>query len=485
MNLELISLLIGAGAGLLITWVIFSYRVKSASSANSTELAILEEKLKQASDKVSEYESKWDELNRKHQEALNASGQFQARLEASLEVFRKKEEEIGVLKSTLEQKNDTISVHFGRIQQLEAQNQSLSEKLGTLKQEMDEARKLFENEFKNMAQSILEEKTQKFTELNKQNLDSILKPLTENLKEFKSKVEETYDRESKERFSLGERVKELLDINLKIGKEASDLTKALKGDSKVQGQWGEMILERILEKSGLQEGREYTIQESFKDDDGQQHRTDVVINYPDDRKVVIDSKVSLVDYEKFANSEEPEEQKRHLKDHIRSIKNHIDGLSLKRYEKLVKSLDFTMMFIPIEPAYLLAVKEDEELWHYAYNKRILLISPTHLISAIKMIADLWKRDDQSKNAEEIARRGGLLYDKFVGFVDNLDKIGRNLKMAENAYDDAMKQLNTGKGNLVMQAEKLKQMGSNTSKQLNVQSELPERNDEPEADLDKE
>jgi len=358
-----------------------------------------------------------------------------------------------------------VTEYFGSIQQLKAQNESLTEKLLTLRNEIDETRKTFETEFKNMAQTILDEKTQKFTELNKINMDSILKPLSDNIESFKKKVEETYDKESKERFSLGDRVKELLELNQKISKEATDLTRALKGDSKKQGNWGEVILERILEKSGLEKGREYSTQESYRDENGNIFRPDVVLTYPDERKVVIDSKVSLVAYEKYASSEDIDEQKQFLKEHIRSLRTHIDGLSLKKYDELVKSLDFTMMFIPVEPAYLEAVREDEDLWHYAYNKRILLISPTHLVSAIKMIADLWKREFQNRNAEEIAKRGGLLYDKFVGFVENMEKIGKNIGQAGKAYDDALSQLKTGRGSLTHQAETLRKLGVKNTKDL--------------------
>lgn len=266
-----------------------------------------------------------------------------------------------------------------------------------------------------------------------------------------------------------------MELNQKISKEANDLTKALKGDSKKQGNWGEMILERILEKSGLQKDREYSIQPTFKDEDGNALRPDVVLTYPDNRTVVIDSKVSLVAYERYASSEDIDEQKAFLKEHIQSLRSHINSLSSKNYGEIVKSLDFTMMFIPIEPAYLEAIREDDDLWQYAYNKRILLISPTHLISALKMIADLWKREFQNRNAEEIAKRGGLLYDKFVGFVENLNKIGKNITQANSAYEEALNQLKSGKGNLVGQAEQLKKLGLKTTKDIpmNMMDEIGE------------
>ncbi len=473
MNLDLVSILIGLVGGGVAVWFISISKTKNSMVSKDvfietqTLLALENEKLRAANESLFETHKN---LSEKSQQVITLSDEasgHKARLDAAIETFRKQESEANEFKIELTQKNNTITQHFGLIQELKAQNESLNDKLNTLRKEIDDTRKTFETEFKNMAQTILDEKTQKFTELNKTNMDSILKPLSENIASFKQKVEETYDKESKERFSLGDRVKELLELNQKISKEATDLTKALKGDSKKQGNWGEVILERILEKSGLEKGREYFTQESYRDDHGNIFRPDVVLAYPDDRKVVIDSKVSLVAYEKYASSEDVDEQKLFLKEHIRSLRNHIDGLSLKKYDELVKSLDFTMMFIPIEPAYLEAVRDDEDLWHYAYNKRILLISPTHLVSAIKMIADLWKREFQNRNAEEIAKRGGLLYDKFVGFVENLKRVGKNITQAGDSYNEALSQLSTGRGNLVTQAEQLKKLGLKTTKEISL------------------
>jgi DNA recombination protein RmuC len=465
MNLDVVSLIIGIAGGGIIIWVVSSFLNKNADNQRQTQLALESEKLRAANEMLFDTQKNLSEKTKELSDLSEEAGMFKARLENAMETFRKQESELSEAKQELKEKEKTIIEHFGLIQQLKAQNEGLNEKLNTLRREIDDTRKTFETEFKNMAQTILDEKTQKFTELNKSNMDSILKPLSENIDNFKKKVEETYDKESKERFSLGDRVKELLELNQKISKEATDLTKALKGDSKKQGNWGEVILERILEKSGLEKGREYSTQESYRDDHGNILRPDVVLTYPDDRKVVIDSKVSLVAYERYASSDDVDEQKLFLKEHIRSLRSHIDSLSLKKYDELVKSLDFTMMFIPIEPAYLEAVRDDEDLWHYAYNKRILLISPTHLVSAIKMIADLWKREFQNRNAEEIAKRGGLLYDKFVGFVENLEKVGRNIDGASKSYTDAINQLSEGRGNLVNQAEQLKKLGLKTSKEL--------------------
>ncbi|MFM9945769.1 MAG: DNA recombination protein RmuC [Bacteroidia bacterium] len=467
MNLDVAALIIGMASGGILAWIISSMLNKNADNQRQMELALESEKLRAANDSLYKTQEvlieKTKELN---QIADEASG-HKARLDSAIETFRKQESEANDLKKELTEKHNLITEHYGKIQELKSQNDGLNDKLKTLRQEIDETRKTFETEFKNMAQTILDEKTQKFTELNKTNMDSILKPLSENIENFKKKVEETYDKESKERFSLGEKVKDLVTLNEKISKEANDLTKALKGDSKKQGNWGEVILERILEKSGLEKGREYSTQESYRDEHGNIFRPDVVLTYPDDRKVVIDSKVSLVAYEKYASSEDVDEQKIFLKEHIRSLRNHIDALSLKKYDELVKSLDFTMMFIPIEPAYLEAVRDDEDLWHYAYNKRILLISPTHLVSAIKMIADLWKREFQNRNAEEIAKRGGLLYDKFVGFVENLEKVGKNIGQAGKAYDEAFSQLKEGRGNLLNQAESLRKLGIKNTKDIST------------------
>lgn len=465
MNLDTISLIIGVAGGGTVAWIISSILNKNSDNQRQTQLALETQKLEAANQSLFETQKLLVEKSQ-HVTALSDEvSMHKARLENAIDTFRKQEDELKNLKQEIAEKNNLIIEHYGKIQELKSQNDGLNDKLNTLRKEIDDSRKTFETEFKNMAQTILDEKTQKFTELNKTNMDSILKPLSDNIESFKKKVEETYDKESKERFSLGDRVKELLELNQKISKEATDLTRALKGDSKKQGNWGEVILERILEKSGLEKGREYSTQESYRDDHGNIFRPDVVLTYPDDRKVVIDSKVSLVAYEKYASSEDSDEQKLFLKEHIRSLRSHIDSLSLKKYDELVKSLDFTMMFIPIEPAYLEAVKEDEDLWHYAYNKRILLISPTHLVSAIKMIADLWKREFQNRNAEEIAKRGGLLYDKFVGFVENLEKVGKNISQAGKSYDEALNQLSTGRGNLVNQAEQLKKLGLKTTKDL--------------------
>ncbi len=344
-----------------------------------------------------------------------------------------------------------------------ANNSALTEKLNTQKEEITGLQHQARLAFENVANKILEEKTVRFTEANRINLESILKPLGENIEHFRKKVEETYQTEAKERFTLEKSVKELIEQTNKVSAEANNLATALKGQTKKQGDWGEMILESILEKSGLTRGREYTIQESMKDESGNTLRPDVIIQLPEDRKIIIDSKVSLTAFDRYCASENPDHQKATLKEHINSLYSHIDLLAPKRYDLMEGSLDFVMMFIPVEPAYLAAIQADPELWSYAYNKRILLISPTNLIAALKLVTDLWKREQQNRNALEIARQGEKLYEKIVGFVDTLEEIGKNIARAHDAYSKAVGQLRDGRGNLIGQALRLKNLGIKSDK----------------------
>lgn len=374
-----------------------------------------------------------------------------------------------------------------------ATNEALNEKLQTQKEEIEALGKKFNTEFENIANKILDTKTEKFTELNKTNLKTILEPLGKNITEFKTKVEEVYDKESKERFSLGEKVKELAQLNKVISEEAHNLTKALKGEAKTQGRWGEMILESILEKSGLVKDREYFMEHELldangnplkSDSEGKKMRPDAVIKYPDNRSVIIDSKVSLNAFTRLIASTDAEEQKQELAAHVAAVKSHIVALSAKGYDDYDKALDFVMMFVPSEPAYIAALQGDPDLWNFAYDKRILLLSPTNLITSLKLIVDLWKREYQNQNALEIAERGAKLYDKFVGFVANLEDVGEHLDKAQGKYTEAYKQLSTGNDNLVLQATKLKALGLKTKKELPKEivntafgNELPEQTNE--------
>jgi len=339
------------------------------------------------------------------------------------------------------------------------------EKLNVQKQEVEDLRKKFTVEFENIANKIFEDKSTKFTQLNHDNLSSLLRPLGENIESFKKKVEETYDKESKQRFSLEEKIKDLGNQSNKVSQEANNLASALKGDSKKQGDWGEVVLENILQASGLRKNYEFFMQENIKDDEGNNLRPDVLVKLPDERVIIIDSKVSLRSYEKFYNAENEEEQKRNLKDHLTAIYAHINMLQSKKYDNLSTALDFVMMFIPIEPAYLLAIQHDPDLWSYAYSKRILLISPTNLIACLKLIEDLWKRDMQTKQIKDIVDRGEKMYEKFVGFVETLDKLGKQLNDVQKTYAQGVSQLSSGSGNLIGQAQKLRSLGLKSSKEL--------------------
>ena len=355
--------------------------------------------------------------------------------------------------------------------------QSKDEQLRLQQEELLNTRAQLNKDFQILANQILEEKTLRFTDMNRSNMEAILKPLNEKLVEFRVKVEETYDKESKQRFSLEERIRELVALNNQISEDANNLTKALKGNNKIQGNWGEMILESILEKSGLKKGEEYLTQEFIVDENGSRVRNaqdkymqpDVVVVYPGGRKIIIDSKVSLSAYVKYVEAGSDDIKLVAEKEHVISIKQHIDELSQKSYQDYVESLDFVMMFIPNEPAYILAMQLDSTLWDYAYRKRILLISPTNLIASLKVVSDLWKREYQSRNAIEIAKRGAALYDKFAGFVDTLQDVGKNIERSQKSYDKAFSQLKEGNGNLMRQAEMLKELG------VKAQKELPDSN----------
>jgi len=342
--------------------------------------------------------------------------------------------------------------------ELKAQNESLVQLLDNQKEEIKKIQEEGKLQFENLASKILEEKTQKFTLTNKQNLDTLLKPLGENLESFKKRVNEVYENEARERHSLNSTIKLMLEQTTKVSQEANNLANALKGQTKTQGDWGEMILERILEDSGLTKDREYFKQQTIKNEDGDSLRPDFTLKLPGNQLVIIDSKVSLNAYEKMNSSESAEEKAQLITLHIGSIKRHIDDLSRKRYDHISESLDFTIMFIPIEPAFLVAVQHDQNLWNYAYSRHVILVSPTNLIAFLKLISDLWKRDNLSQNALKISEAGAKLYDKLVCFVDNLEKVGKNMDMAQKSYSDAFSQLYTGRGNLIKRAEDLKNMG---------------------------
>jgi len=353
---------------------------------------------------------------------------------------------------------------------LSAKNQeliNLQEKLDGQKKEIEEMHDKLQMQFKNLANDILEEKTKKFTDQNKSNLSDILNPLKEKILEFEKKVERTNNESLKWNSALKEQITGLKELNIQITKEAENLTKALKGESKTQGNWGEFVLESILEKSGLIKGEQYEVQVSKTSEEGKRLQPDVVVNLPEDKHIIIDSKVSLTAYEKYASSETELERELEIKNHIISIRTHIKGLSEKNYQSVYElgSLDFVLLFMPIESAFSLAVQHDPQLFTDAYDKNIVIVSPSTLIATLRTIASIWRQENQNKNALEIARQGGALYDKFVAFSEDLIKIGENLNTTKKNYEQAMNKLSTGKGNLVNRAEKLRNLGAKATKNI--------------------
>lgn len=414
----------------------------------------------QQSDLLSDLKNEFAKISAEHS-SLNTQFQEQKQINAR---------QTAQIESLLTEKQNI----FAKNSELSAINESLQKSLETQKEEITKIQEEAKLQFENLANKILEEKTEKFTTLNQNNLKTILEPFQEKIVDLKNRVNEAYEKENKERFSLAEKVKELAELNQQISEDAKKLTRALKGESKTQGNWGEMILESILEKSGLVKGREYFLEHELRDEDnkalfsefsGKKMRPDAVVKYPDERNVIIDSKVSLTAFTELVDETDPEVYTMRLNQHLSSIKNHILQLSQKAYDDFGKSLDFVMMFIPSEPAYIAAMQADQNLWNYAYERRILLLNPSNLITSLKLIADLWKREYQNRNSMEIAERGAKLYDKFVGFIDNLEKVGKNLDQAKNVYNDAYKQLSTGNDNLVIQTQKLKSLGIKNKKEL--------------------
>ena len=381
------------------------------------------------------------------------------------EDLKKSEEKLSL---DLDEKQDELVSLSKEVVVWQERYAALEENLKSQKEESEKLQEKFKNDFKVLAQEILDKNSKSFTEHNKKEIDFILNPFKEKLQSFEKKVDDNYEKGQKERITLKAEVKNLIDMNEKLSKDATNLTKALKGDVKTQGNWGEVILERILEKSGLVKDREYYVQNSLTGENGKLYRPDVIIHLPDNKKVIIDSKVSLVAYEKFSTADDLEEQKSHLKQHIVSIKAHVKGLSDKNYQNLygVDGLDFVLLFIPIEGAFSAALQADNSLFQEAFDKNVVLVSTSTLLATLKTIASIWKQEYQNQNAVEIARQGGDLYDKFVNFSDDLITLGKQLNTAKGTYDGAMNKLSEGKGNLVSRSEKMRKLGLKTSKQMN-------------------
>lgn len=441
--------------GLLILGLVFFLKGKQRNEQLKSTQLQLNEFEKQLNDKNEENKL----LQSQVQSWLGEAKSYQSRCEVLEKTINEVKAELNELKSEFSIVNNEKIKAF-------SENELLQKSMMNYQKEREELQKKSLLEFENIAQKLLEEKSDKFTKSNKQNIEAILQPLNENIFRFKKQVEETYDKESKIRFSLDERIKDLMTQTSKISEEANNLVHALKSNHKKQGDWGEVILESILEKSGLIKNREYRVQQNLVSEERKNLRPDIIIDLPENRSIVIDSKVSLNAYNAYCNSEDKENQQIHLKQHLKAIQNHVDELSSKNYHELVNSLDFTMLFIPIEPAYLLAIQQDSDLWNYAYQKRVLLISPTNLIACLKLIVDLWNREKQDKSAQKIVKQAEKVYDKIFLFVKSFEQIGKQLHQATETYNRAENQLKSGRGNVLSQTQQLLDYGLAPKKDLN-------------------
>jgi DNA recombination protein RmuC len=446
--MNILFLLTGLALGFLVGWLF--YRSKGNTSQMDPEAEKLRASVIDLDKQKSLLEGKIEVIASQQQLTFTRLEQEKSNLEAALSEEREKVRD-----------RDT------RLAKAEEVFRGLNEKLVTQKSEVEDLQKKFATEFENVANRLLEEKSKKFTEQNKVQLDSVLGPLKDKIQLFEKKVEESYDKELRDKISLREEVRKLYDLNSKISEEANNLTRALKGDTKMQGNWGEVILEKILERSGLKKDLEYRTQVATTNSDGVSIRPDVVVYLPDNKNIIIDSKVSLIAYEAYVNSELEEEKEKHLKDHLLSLRNHIRGLGEKSYSSSgdLNTPDFVLMFIPIESCFSIAIQSDIELFNFAWERKIVMVSPSTLLVTLRTINSIWLQEKQTRHAIDIARESGKLYDKFVGFVEDMQKLGDRIDGVHKSYDESMKKLSTGTGNLITRVEKIKHMGAKASKQL--------------------
>jgi len=379
-------------------------------------------------------------------------------------VFDKKLELAAIEKEAIRNEKDSLAIQLSK---KEVDFENLWERNKEQRDEVEKLQLKFTKEFENLANKILEEKSNKFTEQNKENMKNILSPLQDKIQLFEKKVEDTHKESIDYHAALRQQILGLQEMNIQMSKETINLTKALKGDSKMQGNWGELVLERVLEKSGLEKGREYEVQQAFTNEEGNRVFPDVVINLPDGKKMIVDSKVSLTAYEKFINEEEETLRNGYLKEHVISIKRHVEQLGNKNYHDLyqIESPDFVLLFIPIEPAFAMALNEDTSLYNKAFERNIVIVTPATLLATLRTIDSMWTNQKQQENAFEIARQAGAMYDKFEGFVADLLRIGKKIDESKMEYSSAMNKLVEGKGNLITSVEKLKKMGAKAKKAL--------------------
>ena len=432
----LILFIIALGIGIFIGKLIFSARFQA-------EKMSLEEKLVAFNSQLSLIKEQFQ------QDKLNFEKQLSA---------------INTEKENIRNEKDSLAIQLSK---KEVDFENLWERNKEQKEEVEKLQEKFTKEFENLANKILEEKSNKFTEQNKENMKNILSPLQDKIQLFEKKVEDTHKESIDYHAALRQQILGLREMNEQMSKETINLTKALKGDSKMQGNWGELVLERVLEKSGLEKDREYYVQQSHTNTDGQRVFPDVVINLPDGKKMIVDSKVSLTAYEKYVNEEDDVAKNSYLKEHVNSIKRHVEQLGEKNYQDLyqIESPDFVLLFIPIEPAFAIALNEDVTLYNKAFEKNIVIVTPSTLLATLRTIDSMWTNQKQQENALEIARQAGALYDKFEGFVADLVKVGNKIKDSKTEYDNAMNKLVDGKGNLITSVERLKKMGAKAKKSL--------------------
>lgn len=435
-----------------------------ASEEQAARLPGLESQLKDSVRQFAETNAKLTDLR---ESSARENGQLRAELAAERTAAARVSDELGVAKISLSQAEAQVNDLTDQLTQLrtqtEAEQKNSAEKLELLLQ----AKAALSDQFKTLANDILEEKSKRFAEQNREGVSLLLEPLKTKLAEFQGKVEEVYVNEGKDRSALSSQVSRLVELNQALSQDAKNLTLALKGSAKTQGNWGELILERVLEASGLRKGHEYHVQDSQMREDGSRGQADVIIDLPEERKIVVDAKVSLVAYERYVSAESDGERALALKQHLDSVRIHIKGLSDKRYHSMygVKSLDFVLAFIPVEPAFMTAVTNDDELFMDAWNKNVLLVSPSTLLFVVRTVAHLWRQEAQSRNAQDIAKRGAELYDKLCGFVEDLETVGNRISQAQKAYDLAHSKLATGRGNVIRQAEMLRDLGIKPAKAL--------------------
>jgi DNA recombination protein RmuC len=441
--MELLYSIIGLLVGFVLAFLYFKQREKALSARQQSER---EKDTVSAMEKAAAFESQIAVLNERIQNITTEKDNLERKWVSSEDENQK-----------LQNQNATL--------QTEARH--LEEKLAEGRKDMEQLQERFKTEFQNLANAILKQNTKEFSESSQKQMSDILNPLKEKIVDFEKKVEETYQKGKIDQTVLKEELKRLQELNKQLGEEAGNLTKALKSDSKKQGNWGEVVLERILERSGLIKDEEYFLQYTAEGENGKVYRPDVVIKLPEDKHLVIDSKVSLTAFQEYIAAEEDNKKEAALKQHILSIKNHIKELKDKNYDQLkgLNTPDFVLMFLPVEPAFAVAVQTELDLFNDAFEKGIIIVSPTTLLATLRTVASIWRHERQTQNALEIASQGASLYDKFVGFMEDLEKIGNNLNKAQESYNDAQKKLASGRGNLVRQVEKLKQLGIKTSKSI--------------------